>query len=176
MHPESATSNRCIAAAHHFNLATALGAEVVRSMQPGCRLGTVLALNWIEPATDRDADIEAARQLEDFYNWSYLEPLRSGRYPERIAEHFEPWLENGDVDRLPCSLDLLGINYYTRAASETPTRLPAAGGPYRASRPRPRNDCDGLGSRRERAAQAAALGQRSRARADARDHRERRRL
>jgi beta-glucosidase len=104
----------CHAAMHHLNLAAGLAAQAVRAARPGIELGSALALNWIEPATDRDEDIEAAQRLDEAFNGAFLEPPLRGRYPKPIEDRLKPWIEGGDLDACAGTFDFLGVNYYTR--------------------------------------------------------------
>jgi beta-glucosidase len=99
---------------HHLNLATGLAAQAVRAARQGIELGSALALNWIEPATDRDEDIEAAQRLDELFHGAFLEAPTRGRYPKSVELRLKRWIEDGDLDACAGSFDFLGVNYYTR--------------------------------------------------------------
>lgn len=102
------------AATHHLNLAVGLGAEALRSVSRA-RIGTVLNLEPVHPATDAEEDLSAARVFDAFRNRNYLDPLLRGAYPADTAALLEPHLRPGDLESVSAPLDLLGLNLYTRA-------------------------------------------------------------
>jgi beta-glucosidase len=112
--PGTRNVGACFAAMHHMNLATGLAAQAIRAARQGIELGSALALNWIEPATDRDEDIEAAQRLDAIFHGAFLEPPMHGRYPEIVEHRLSQWVQDGDLDVSAGAFDFLGVNYYTR--------------------------------------------------------------
>jgi beta-glucosidase len=102
------------ATAHHLNLATGLGLSRLRAEGRGWQLGTVLNLQPVHPATDSEADGEAAAIFDAVWNRLYADPLLKGAYPERVRGMLEPYLQGGDLDAIHQPLDFLGLNLYTR--------------------------------------------------------------
>ena len=103
--------------AHHLLLSHGLALQALRA--DGCRnrLGIVLNLSPIGPATDSAEDRAAAR-LEDgrSVRW-YVDPLLRGEYPADVWQHLGedvPAVEPGDMAAIATPMDFLGINYYTR--------------------------------------------------------------
>jgi beta-glucosidase len=82
----------------------------------------------VHAATDSEADLDAARWLDGFFNRWYLDPIFLGRYPvdaiaDRVAlGHLEdarlPFVQDGDMELISTPLDFLGVNYYSRALVE----------------------------------------------------------
>jgi beta-glucosidase len=104
--------------AHHLLLSHGLALQALRAQGCASRLGIVLNLSPIGPATDTEADRAAAR-LEDgrSVRW-YMDPLFLGRYPQDVWEHLGadvPQVQAGDMDAIAAPMDFLGINYYTRS-------------------------------------------------------------
>jgi len=112
--PGVQNADACHAATHHLNLATGLAAQVVRAARPSIERGSALALNWIEPATDREEDVEAAQRLDDVFHGAFLEAPTRGLYPKSIEARLKPWILDGDLEACAGALDFLGVNYYTR--------------------------------------------------------------
>ena len=103
------------AATHHVNLATAFGAERVRAAAPGVPVGTTLAWAVFEPADpDSEVDQRAAARAHEHNNLAYADPLFGRGYPPSVGRTVEPYLLDGDLERLPTTLDFLGINHYSR--------------------------------------------------------------
>lgn len=104
-------------AAHHLLLSHGLALQALRAQGCRSRLGIVLNLSPIGPATDSAEDALAAR-LEDgrSVRW-YMDPLFRGEYPADVWEHLGadvPVIEPADLAAIATPMDFLGINYYTR--------------------------------------------------------------
>ncbi|MBD3368268.1 MAG: beta-glucosidase [Candidatus Eisenbacteria bacterium] len=125
-------------AAHHLLLSHGLATEAVRREVADARVGIVLNLVPSFPHSDTDGDREAARWFDSFFNTWYLDPLFRGEYPQdgvrdRVRRgHLEsgrlPFVEKGDMETIQTPIDLLGVNYYTRAVM----KAGPDGGPERA--------------------------------------------
>jgi len=110
--------------AHHVLLSHGRALDVVRRNAPGAEVGIVLLLVPVWPATQGEADRDAARRLDGSFNRWYLDPVFRGRYPadviaDRIrAGHLAspelPFLQDGDLSTIAGSIDFVGINYYSR--------------------------------------------------------------
>jgi beta-glucosidase len=103
--------------AHHLLLSHGLALQALRADGCPARLGIVLNLSPIGPATDSAEDVAAAR-LEDgrSVRW-YMDPLFKGEYPADVWQHLGgdvPHIEPGDLAAIATPMDFLGINYYTR--------------------------------------------------------------
>jgi beta-glucosidase len=112
-------------AAHHLLLSHGWATEVIRRDAPGAEVGIVLIHCPAYPASDREADREAARWFDGFFNRWYLDPLLRGSYPadavaDRVARgHLDSadlaFVKDGDLVSISSALDFLGLNYYSRA-------------------------------------------------------------
>jgi beta-glucosidase len=131
-HKEPAEALR---AAHHLLLSHGLALDVVRRNVTDSRGGIVLNLSPAWPATDSDADREAARRFDGLFNRWYLDPVFRGEYPVDAIEdrvrrgHLEstalPFVQDGDMAIIEAPLDFLGVNYYSR----TPVKAGPDGDP-----------------------------------------------
>ena len=108
-----------LAAAHHLNLAHGLATQALRSVLPS-DAQTTLALNLhlVRAATDDEADVAAAQQVDDVGNGIFLGPLFDGAYPPSLIQRLEgitAWgfVRDGDEEVCHAPPDVLGINYYT---------------------------------------------------------------
>jgi beta-glucosidase len=107
-----------IQVAHHLLLSHGLALQALRAQGCPSRLGIVLNLSPIGPATDSPADIAQAR-LDDgrSVRW-YMDPLFKGAYPADVWEHLgadTPQVATGDLVAIQTPMDFLGLNYYTRS-------------------------------------------------------------
>ncbi|HEY7591114.1 MAG TPA: GH1 family beta-glucosidase [Candidatus Limnocylindrales bacterium] len=118
--PGIADLGASVRASHHLLLAHGRAVEAFRaSGRPG-RIGIVLNLMPTYPATDSEADAEAALGSDGYTNRWYLDPVLRGRYPEDTWQLFERLtgpidaVQPGDLDVIGARSDVLGINYYSR--------------------------------------------------------------
>jgi len=110
--------------AHHLLLSHGLSTAVIRNEVPSAEVGIVLIHCPAMPASPTDADVDAARWFDGFFNRWYLDPLFRGRYPEdAVWDRVErghllgsdlPFLHDGDLEIIAAPLDFLGLNYYSR--------------------------------------------------------------
>lgn len=112
--------NRAIAmqASHHLLLSHGMALQALRASGCKSRLGIVLNLSPVYPATDAPDDIAKAR-LEDgrLLRW-YMDPLLLAHYPHDIVEFLgadAPHIEDGDLEVIATPMDFLGVNYYSRS-------------------------------------------------------------
>lgn len=139
--PGRRSAEEGLAAAHHLLLSHGLAVDRMRQDLPEARLGVVLNLSPARPATETEADRDAARHFDGMFNRWYLEPLFNGRYPEDAVEdrvrrgHLAgrelPFVEDGDLRAIAAPLDFLGVNYYSRTvlragADGNPVAVPMA--------------------------------------------------
>lgn len=108
-----------VAAGHHLLVAHGQAVESIRAAagRP-VQVGITLNLSPVHPASDHQADREAAERYDLMSNRLMLDALLRGRYPPGVLELIEPLFPGavrpGDVERI-AQLDFLGVNYYTRA-------------------------------------------------------------
>jgi len=105
-------------AAHHLLVSHGLAVQALR--KEGCRakLGIVLNLAPVQPATDSPEDSQSA-WLEDgrLLRW-YMDPLFGRGYPQDVLSHLggdAPRVEPGDMEAIATPMDYLGVNYYSRS-------------------------------------------------------------
>ena len=102
---------------HHLLLSHGLALTAMRAMGCACKLGIVLNLSPLQPATESAAD-HALAHLEDgkLLRW-YMDALFKGHYPADVLVHLgqdKPRIEPGDLQAIAVPMDFLGVNYYSR--------------------------------------------------------------
>ena len=103
---------------HHLLLSHGLALQALRSAGSQARLGIVLNLAPVQPATDTPADAAKARLEDGLQLRWYMDPLFRGAYPVDVLDHLgedAPRIEPGDLAAIATPLDFLGINYYSRS-------------------------------------------------------------
>ena len=105
-------------AAHHLLLAHGLAMPVLRENCPGAMCGIVVNLSPCHPASDSEANRQAAEWADQDFNHWYLQPVLSGGYPA-LFDHLpmgeRPDVRHGDFEKICQPLDFLGVNYYSRS-------------------------------------------------------------
>ncbi|NYZ12449.1 beta-glucosidase [Azospirillum sp. RWY-5-1] len=99
-------------AIHHVNLAHGAGVDVLRDHVPGVSIGAIHNCQPVIPATDSEADREAAAFLDEHWNLAFPDPQLLGRYPSRLAALIEPHMQAGDMARICRPTDWIGLNHY----------------------------------------------------------------
>lgn len=136
--PGRADLSQSLAAAHHLLLSHGRAVPVLRAiLPPTAQIGIALNMAPGWPASPSEADVQATRLHDGFFNRWYLDPVIGRGYPRYMLEHYEArgllradapaWLRDGDLDTIAAPIDFLGINYYSRALirdREAPENLP----------------------------------------------------
>ena len=86
-----------LGAIHHFNMATTVAAAELRALGPQCNVGTILALNDVQPARDEPEDVAAVQRLRALWYDSVLDPLLGHGYPDQLETMIEPFIADDDL-------------------------------------------------------------------------------
>lgn len=123
--PGHADFPEALRAAHHILLSHGQAIPVIRANAPGARVGITLNLAPGYPASPSDADQDATRHFDGFFNRWFLDPCHGRPYPAdmvadyqrvgRLPEGDIPFVQDGDIETIGAETDFLGINYYSRA-------------------------------------------------------------
>ena len=112
-----------LAVAHHLALAHGLGIQAWRSVRTDTSLGIVLNPELCDPATETDADRQAARMSEMERNDVFFNPLFGREWPNEMQEQLGSMAhvrQPGDAAICSQPIDFIGINYYTRSVARAP--------------------------------------------------------
>ena len=119
-------------ASYHLHLGHGLAVQAIRAAVPDAQVGIVNNLTHCEPASDREADVAAARRSDGHVNRWWMDPLHGRGYPQDMLELYGVDLPErpGDLGTIAAPLDWLGLNYYFRnlVADEPGGPLPRARG------------------------------------------------
>jgi beta-glucosidase len=106
------------AAAVSRNLILAHGAGVAAVHSEGNhRVGIAVNLTPVHPATESEADRQAAQRMDAYVNRQFLDPLLRGEFPEEVISLYGPgWpvREAVELARVRAPIDFVGVNYYLR--------------------------------------------------------------
>ncbi len=109
--------SRSLEAVHHLLLGHGLAVQAMRTRGGDAPLGITLNLAPSHPASDSDADRDAARRADGLANRLFLEPLLTGRYPDDVLSDTgtTDWFagRSEDLAVIAQPLDFVGINYYS---------------------------------------------------------------
>lgn len=122
-----------VRALHHLLLGHGLAVRAIRAADPNVEIGYAPNLYKVRPASDRDADVDAARRIDGLANRIQLDPVLRGSYPEDVLTDLAPvtdqaHIRDGDLTTIATPGTFLAVNYYSRyvvAHSDTP-QLPSA--------------------------------------------------
>ena len=106
-----------LSVSHNILLAHGRVMPIIRQNVSGAKAGIVNNLAYIESATNRQEDIEAAKRWDLAFNKWYMDPLFGRGYPEEMVSWYGknmPEIRDGDMDDIAVFNDFLGVNYYTR--------------------------------------------------------------
>jgi beta-glucosidase len=115
-------------ALHHIFLSHGLAAEAIRAAakQP-VKIGITLNLNPVHPASDSKKDRAAAQRMDIALNRLQLDPFLKGSSPiqefalGKLLSH--GIVKPDDLEKIH-TLDLLGVNYYTRTVAKYDSKFP----------------------------------------------------
>jgi beta-glucosidase len=117
-----------LAALHHQNLAQGTALAALRGMATDARLGTILSLQPVMPATASAVDRAAAIRWDAVWNRVALDGVMRGQVPDVLAADLAAWVKPGDLEVIRFPLDWLGLNYYSPMVIQyQPGRLCDAG-------------------------------------------------
>lgn len=106
-----------LASVHHATLCQARGAGVLKSLSPQSSVGTTFSCSHIEPHSNREKDIMAAKKVDALLNRLFIEPMLGLGYPSKdlpILNRIEKYIKPGDEEELAFNMDFVGIQNYTR--------------------------------------------------------------
>lgn len=81
------------------------------------KIGLVVNLVPVEPATTSDADRAAAVRMDAYLNRHFLDPALLGKFPDELPGLFGaawPAISPDEVSALRQPIDFVGVNYYLR--------------------------------------------------------------
>jgi beta-glucosidase len=116
-------------AAHHLLLSHGLAVEALRAAaRRPLKIGLTLNLSPVHPATDSEADRQAAVRHDAVLNRLFLDPVLRARYPVEALPLLSPLIsalaQPGDMERISIPLDFLGVNYYSRTVIRNDPAFP----------------------------------------------------
>jgi len=104
-------------AIHHTVLSIVAGAKVLRQELPRAQIGTTFSCSYVEPASDKVRDINAAKRVDALLNRLFIEPLMGLGYPVNevpVLKEIEKYMLAGDRENSLFDFDFIGIQNYTR--------------------------------------------------------------
>lgn len=117
-------------AMHHVTLATAAGAKIIRDRIPQANIGTTFSCTHIEPATDSQKDIEAAKRVDTLLNRTFIEPILGLGYPQQdlpVLKKLNSYILEDDLNNLNFDFDFIGLQCYTREIVKSAMLIPYIG-------------------------------------------------
>ncbi len=112
-----------LVASHPLLLGHGQAVQALRAALPRARVGLVNNPAPIHPASDRPADVAAARRMDALRNRWFHDPVFGKGYPREVLQahpspRFEAAVRPGDLAVISQPIDFLGVNYYNRHVVE----------------------------------------------------------
>ncbi len=117
-------------ATHIVNLAQGMAARAMRATGNVEELGSAFSMSAAYPASNSQADRDAAERRFAFANLWFLEPMQNGRYPDAYVDGTDLdrlGVEPGDMEIVRAPADFIGINLYTGGVFEHDPQEPNLG-------------------------------------------------
>jgi beta-glucosidase len=102
-------------AAHHLLLSHGKAVEVFRQGGYQGKIGLILNLNGLLPASDHEEDVAATQRVHDETHALFLDPVFKGAYPQDLFDYVgphQPKVRANDLDIVHQPIDFIGLNYY----------------------------------------------------------------
>jgi beta-glucosidase len=102
-------------AAHHLLLSHGKAVQVFRQGGYDGRIGLILNLNGLLPASDREQDVAATNRVHDETHALFLDPVFKGTYPQALFDYLgahQPEVHPNELEIIHQPIDFLGLNYY----------------------------------------------------------------
>lgn len=99
---------------HHVNLSHGAAVRRLRADLPStAKIGTVPNLQPVRPATETEADREAAAKMDAAMNRATADPVFLGKYDPITRDWMGDRIRPGDEAAIYAPLDWLGLNHYS---------------------------------------------------------------
>jgi len=106
-----------LAATHHAALCQAEGGRIIKSLRNDLSVGTTFSCSYIQPSSDKEKDIQAAKRMDTLLNRTFIEPLLGLGYPDKdlkTLRRIENYMKADDENKLKFDMDFIGIQNYTQ--------------------------------------------------------------
>ncbi|ASU34096.1 GH1 family beta-glucosidase [Mucilaginibacter xinganensis] len=104
-------------AIHHAVLCMAAGGRILRDLVKDAHIGTTFSCSYVEPHTDKQKDVNAAKRVDALLNRLFIEPVLGLGYPVHevsALKDIEKYFQPGDKDLMKFDFDFIGVQNYTR--------------------------------------------------------------
>ncbi|MGZ9109477.1 MAG: GH1 family beta-glucosidase [Micavibrio sp.] len=134
--PGVADEKTYLSSAHHMNLVIGHTYRLLKSIDPSLNVGSSYTLLPVRKGTSETPDSVVA-VMDSFWNRNFFDPLVLGRYPQIMAGHFAPFIQDGDMDLCRTRLDFVGVQHYNpiEAAEDSSRIFETFFGPKNPDRP-----------------------------------------
>lgn len=106
-----------LAATHHAALCQAEGGRIIKSLRNDLSVGTTFSCSYIQPSSNKEKDIQAAKRVDTLLNRTFIEPLLGLGYPSqdlKALRRIENYMKADDESKLKFDMDFIGIQNYTQ--------------------------------------------------------------
>lgn len=104
-------------AVHHAVLCQAEGGRILRSEVSNAHIGTTFSVMPVQPKSNKEKNILAARRADALFNRLFIEPALGMGYPVDgfpYLRTMEKLMQDGDTEKMKFDFDFIGLQNYTR--------------------------------------------------------------
>ena len=92
------------------------GARIIRKNVADAVIGTTFSCSFIEPLTQKNTDIQAAKRTDALLNRLFLEPALGLGYPVKelpfLNKMVKKYVRKDDMEKLAFDFDFIGLQNY----------------------------------------------------------------
>ena len=118
-------------AIHHAAMCQAEGGRIIRKNIPDAVIGTTFSCSFIEPFSEKKADILAAQKTDALLNRLFLEPALGLGYPVQelpfLNKMVKKYVQEGDIEKLAFDFDFIGLQNYFKVVVKNAWWMPYLG-------------------------------------------------
>lgn len=118
-------------AIHHAAMCQAEGGRIIRKNVADAVIGTTFSCSFIEPLSQKNTDIQAAKRTDALLNRLFLEPALGLGYPVQelpfLNKMIKKYVQEGDMEKLAFDFDFIGLQNYFKVVVKHAWWMPYLG-------------------------------------------------
>ena len=118
-------------AIHHAAMCQAEGGRIIRKNVSDAIIGTTFSCSFIEPFSQKPADVQAAKRTDALLNRMFLEPTLGMGYPVEelpfLKKMVRKYVHEGDMEKLAFDFDFIGLQNYFKVVVKNAWWMPYLG-------------------------------------------------
>ncbi len=112
MAPGYRNKKKYLNAMHNINLSHGRSVLAIKSISSKIKVGCTLNMAPCIPSSKKDADINATKIYDTYWNRSYADPMYLGKYPKILIKDLDGIIGQNDMNIIYQKNDFIGLNHY----------------------------------------------------------------